>query len=105
MTKKIKLDGVEVDAESARKALAEYDEQQAKNEELFHGYTMEQWKRIIDGRYAVETRLPMCSWRLNELAYVRVDLNDPFVAPYDRGLFFKECRPAQRYGVLIPHFG
>jgi len=79
-----------------------------KGPELFHGYTMEQWQRIIDGGYLCQTwnhRLGKC---------VTEEWLTPLLGVSEQGFdigeysFFRHqqhCRPAQRYGVLTPHFG
>lgn len=122
MTDKLKLNGAEFDIESVRAALKEYDEAKEKESELFHGYTMQQWQRIIDERHPDGTKKYLCEF-INNKHEVRGfvvgslreihegwdgDDNGPFVIASDHNMAndcFQHCRPAQRYGVLIPHFG
>lgn len=88
--------------------LAKMKRTEDKQPELFHGYTMEQWQRIIDGGYLCEFWDDDGRGRFYAtLKEVDKEWPNPFTVVYDNmdHDLFPKCRPAQRYGVLTPHFG
>jgi len=106
----IRLNGVAVDIEEARKALAEHDAKQAEAGKLYDGLTLEQWQYVIDGKFLCEFWDDNC-----EPADSRgVSWLDEVTEPNWKNTIFRwcrnavqweHCRPAQVYGLRHPCFG
>jgi len=108
MTDIIKLNGVSVDVEEARKAIAEFDAWKAEAEKLYDGLTLEQWKFVIDGKFLCELwdgeHRGECSTDGWAILLDRVANGGLFYAKGSSG-WYEHCRPAQVYGVRHPCFG
>jgi len=101
----IRLNGVAVDVEEARKAVAEFDAKEAEAEKLYDDLTLEQWQFVKEGKFLCEF------WNAGEAPPKDVGLQKlACVAPgryfmQINGVTSAHCRPAQVYGVRHPCFG
>jgi len=103
----VRLNGVSVDVEEARKAVAEFDAKKTDAEKLYDGLTIEQWQYVIDGKFLCELWDNGDNPAGDALRMLESISQHDLYFSFRTGncIGWKHCRPAQVYGVRHPCFG